>query len=516
MSRNADRSVFGAIVEWVSALLLRTGKRFRFGVAWGVAFVTVALFLYPLNWATHYDSMNLIITNQQRATRMTVAQMVERDLNAGRPIDCDALRNVWTSHPGVFALTFHPPFTCPDFSVQHGRYDTTRELIETRSKVGTGALAAIEFYASTDNRPAYIDAFVRAFSWSAADLYRDGWQKYSDSRKALRSWMFWAPFAVIWLLVFAILELWFRAAKRVERQREMEVAVARREANQTRAVLRGLSNFAADAAHVARNTAQIEALDPRGILRHARHELANAYLRPSAGLTSTQPPSVDTLSVDGELQRAWEEAGKTFVRVVDDVIQQVAGVEAATVAEVVDFLEAETATRSKSGFAVSLTVCGQTDGISGEHRIGPPLPWLKMIVRTVLDNSIRQLNVAQREARRSETPIPREQLVCKVQLDVEYSADSSEMRLVIWDSGGGFSSEILDHIYSEPILSSKEPNRVGEGSHGAGVWVRLFDGSICASNEMLGARLGARTEMTWRAAGVGSRIAEVEDAVGDA
>ncbi len=497
MSSATERNFFAGPVDWVSARISRTGKRLRLGIAWVIAFLAVALFLYPLNWVTHYDSMQLIIKNQQRATRMTVAQLMQRDVDAGRPVDCDALKNIWTSHPGIFALTFHPPVSCPDFSVKNGRYDTTRELIETRQKVGEGALAAVDFYASTDNRPAYSDAFVRAFSWSVADLQRDGLQKYVDSRKALRSWMFWAPFLVIWLLVFAILELWFRAAKRVAQAREMEVAVARREARQMRAVLRGLSNFAADAAHVARNTAQIEALDPRGVLRHARHELANAYLRPRAALAGGQATDAESVSVDGELQRAWEEAGRTFVRVVDDVIHQVAGIEPATVEEVVAFLTAETEIRSKSGFAVTLALGGDTSGASNALRIGPPLPWLRMIVRTVLDNSIRQLSVAQREARRSGATIPREQLFCRISLDVVPSAGGVTMQLVVWDSAGGFPADLLSKVYVEPIPSSKEANRMGEGSHGVGVWVRLFDGAIRANNEVLGERLGARTEMTW-------------------
>ena len=499
MSSATERNFFAGPVDWVSARISRTGKRLRLAIAWVVAFLVAALLLYPLNWVTHYDSMRLIIENQQRATRMTVAKMVEQDLAAGRPVNCDALKNIWTSHPGIFALTFHPPIACPDFSVKNGRYDTTRELIETRAKVGKGALEAVDFYASSDNRPAYRDAFVRAFTLSVADLHRDGWKKYDASRKILRSVMFWVPLIVIWMLVFAILELWFRAARRVAQSRELEVAVARREARQMRAVLRGLSNFAADAAHVARNTAQIEALDPRGVLRHARHELANAYLRPRAALTVGQEPDAEGVSVDGELQRAWEEAGRTFVRVVDDVIHQVAGIEPATVEEVVGFLTAETEIRSKSGFAVTLALGGDTSGASNALRIGPPLPWLRMIVRTVLDNSIRQLSVAQREARRSGATIPREQLFCRISLDVVPSAGGVTMQLVVWDSAGGFPADLLSKVYVEPIPSSKEANRMGEGSHGVGVWVRLFDGAIRASNEVLGERLGARTEMTWSA-----------------
>ncbi len=73
------------------------------------------------------------------------------------------------------------------------------------------------------------------------------------------------------------------------------------------------------------------------------------------------------------------------------------------------------------------------------------------------------------------------------------------MQLVVWDSAGGFPADLLSKVYVEPIPSSKEANRMGEGSHGVGVWVRLFDGAIRASNEVLGERLGARTEMTWSA-----------------
>jgi DNA topoisomerase VI subunit B len=122
-----------------------------------------------------------------------------------------------------------------------------------------------------------------------------------------------------------------------------------------------------------------------------------------------------------------------------------------------------------------------------------------MIVRTVLDNSIRQLSVAQREARRSGATIPREQLFCRISLDVVPSAGGVTMQLVVWDSGGGFPADLLPKVYVEPIPSSKEANRMGEGSHGVGVWVRLFDGAIRASNEVLGERLGARTEMNWSA-----------------
>ena len=499
MSSAAERNFFASSIDWVNQRISRTNKRIRVGIAFIVAFLAVSLFLYPLNWWTHYDSMQSIIESQHRATRMTVAQIIQRDLDAGRPIDCDALKTVWTAHRGIYALTFYPPLTCQSFSVIHGRYDTARELIETREKVGKEALSAVEFYASSDNRPAYADAFVRAVSFSVSDLRREGWDKYVSSRKALRSVMFWSPLVVLWLLVFAILDLWFRAATRVAQARRMEVESARREARQMRAVLRGLSNFAADAAHVARNTAQIEALDPRGVLRHARHELANAYLRPRAALPVGQEPDADGVSVDGELQRAWEEAGRTFVRVVDDVIHQVAGIEPATVEEVVGFLTAETEIRSKSGFAVTLALGGDTSGASNALRIGPPLPWLRMIVRTVLDNSIRQLSVAQREARRSGATIPREQLFCRISLDVVPSAGGVTMQLVVWDSAGGFPADLLSKVYVEPIPSSKEANRMGEGSHGVGVWVRLFDGAIRASNEVLGERLGARTEMTWSA-----------------
>jgi hypothetical protein len=119
----------------------------------------------------------------------------------------------------------------------------------------------------------------------------------------------------------------------------------------------------------------------------------------------------------------------------------------------------------------------------------------------VLDNSIRQLSVAQREARRSGATIPREQLFCRISLDVVPSAGGVTMQLVVWDSGGGFPADLLPKVYVEPIPSSKEANRMGEGSHGVGVWVRLFDGAIRASNEVLGERLGARTEMNWRSAG---------------
>ena len=509
MNQAQDRTQFAKTIDWVNQRISRTNKRIRVGVAFLVAFLAVSLFLYPLNWWTHYDSMESINESQHRSTRITVAQTMQRDLDAGRPIDCNALKKVWTAHRGIYALTFHPPLTCQSFSVIHGRYDTTRKLIETREKVGNGPLSAVEFYASSDNRPAYADAFVRAVSLSVSDLWREGWDSYVSARKFLRSVMFWSPLLVLFFLVLAILELWFRAATRVAQARQMEVESARRETQQMRAVLRGLSNFAADAAHVARNAAQVEALDPRGLLRQARHELANAYDRHGHGPKASPQTGSTSVASDSELQLAWEEAGRTFVKVVDDVIHQVAGVEPATVAEVFQFLELEAEVRSKSGFAVTLVTSGIA--ASGALRVGPPLPWLKMIVRTVLDNSIRQLNVAQREARRNGPAIPKDQLTCRVSLAVQSSPSGSAMTLVVWDSAGGFPADLLSKVYVEPIPSSKEANRMGEGSHGVGVWVRLFDGAIRASNEVLGERLGARTEMIWSASEASTSLSSTED-----
>lgn len=319
-------------------------------------------------------------------------------------------------------------------------------------------------------------------SWSFGDLIDRGGTYWWERHLYARSLPFWVPFALVFVAVWGLLSVWSRwqrgvlAHEQIAHKRELAHERAMREEQERagraheyvfRAVLARID--ATDA--TARQAIQLAEFDPLVAIRSATHDARN--------VASTPQVASETWS-DEQLQAAREgyrEAWARFQDILDKLRQQLIVHGHATLEDVIEVLADQRARRERTRHRVVLD--GIDALVDGSSAVPIPAPWFDSVVDNVLNNAITALD-RRRRAVRDDQP----NWVGTLHIQVEVATSPARALVIrVQDSGGGFPATVLDHIYVDPIPSSRgRADRMGEGTLIVGTLTRAFGGTVAARN----------------------------------